>query len=986
MKDNDKPNTSAKPTSIGTKSTGLSVPAGLLLIYKSLAKASCSNDVTQILNELPSLLPFDSIRIYRKKPSKSYYTEVCADHRDDKRETGRQKILHNTKTFEVFQSFNNNSVSTLASNLKFGSSAQAMAQIDKSNRRWITVFSSNQKQSINKRTLQQLARALVQACIRINTQRANSVERRSLQHLMDHTDEAFARWSKKDGWTYFNKPMLYKLGYTTNKTPIFNVFGHPDTMEASTWTRLQKQWENCKRQFKPTNCDYTIESPSGKIHYLRTRFQPNKVGNNRYIDAITFDNTETKSLEHFAKKQSDLESWLVERNRQLYQHASPAEVTATLRALQDRFAIQQVYVLTRASNSSSVYAESGKSRSIKKSGIEQQFNAVDFDQITEAFICADKTSQTIASPLEKIVNLQKHKATVVVPFFYQNKTQGVLVCKNSKAHTWTALELRAMNNLANTLSVVLHKEELTKQLNKSQKHLELAMEAANYGTWELKIPEQQLKVSPNYYKMLGHKCPDVIDFRPIRTKNIHVDDKDTITSQGNALKEGTSDSVDYESRHLAADGSIKWIRTRGQVIKWDDRGLPLRAMGTTLDITDLKKAQLDLQLAYQQAEAARLAKSEFLARMSHEIRTPMNAIIGLTYMLLQNKNNQEIEPFLIDIDRAAKTLLKIIDDILDFSKIEAGKLDIENHNFNIRRHVERIHTRFQTLAHTKGLALNLLIEDTVCHFVRADSTRIKQVLVNLIENAIKFTNSGSINLNLKNMTSNDKKYLLFEVEDTGIGLNTKQIEHLFDPFTQADGSRTRQYGGTGLGLAIVKLLVEMMGGTISVKSKVNKGSQFIFSVEYQTATRTQAEAVDDNVLQSPSSSSQQFHDLKVLLVEDNKVNQKVAAGILDKLGVKATLANNGTEAVHIMKACESGQFDLILMDIEMPFMGGFEATKAIRAINRHRQVPVIAMTAHVVENDKARYLQSGMNDCITKPVAPAVLARALKANLSIISR
>ncbi len=372
------------------------------------------------------------------------------------------------------------------------------------------------------------------------------------------------------------------------------------------------------------------------------------------------------------------------------------------------------------------------------------------------------------------------------------------------------------------------------------------------------------------------------------------------------------------------------------------------------------------------SESATKAKSDFLARMSHEIRTPMNGIIGMTYLAMRANPDAKQTEYLERIDNAAKSLLSIINDILDFSKIEAEKMDINPTSFRVEPMLSSIRDILLPKCAEKNISFTYTIAENMPEIIRTDPVRLTQICTNLCSNAVKFTTHGTVHLSVALQSEdNESLVLIFSVQDTGIGMSSEEQKHIFESFTQADGTTTRKYGGTGLGLAICKSLIELLGGSIHVKSEVNKGSTFTFTI---VAEKGNASEVEEHSI--PKSENLSIIPLDILLVEDNEINQAIALEVLQDMGATVTLAQNGEEAIE---KWENGVFDVILMDIQMPIMDGLTAATHIRASSRPRSttVPILAMTAHAMSSDRDKSLEHGMNDHITKPININELRNAL---------
>ena len=386
-----------------------------------------------------------------------------------------------------------------------------------------------------------------------------------------------------------------------------------------------------------------------------------------------------------------------------------------------------------------------------------------------------------------------------------------------------------------------------------------------------------------------------------------------------------------------------------------------------------ERRAVELEHARTAAEAASRAKSQFLAAMSHELRTPMNAIIGFTDLLLRGNHDARQQEQLRHIDAASRSLLALINQVLDLSKIEAGKLELESRAFAPGVMLDKLEALFQSQAAARNLRLHVSRSADLPAAVTGDAMRLEQVLTNLLGNALKFTQAGSIELTVERRGERDGRIVLeFGVRDTGIGISAEQLERLFTPFTQADQSTTRRYGGTGLGLAISKQLIELMGGELSVESRPGEGSTFRFSVPLATADGVPAGEAPSRSAISQLEAARAVRGLRVLLAEDNAMNRRLVGEILGDAGVVLDYAEDGRKA---LAAVQVTTYDLVLMDMQMPEMDGLEATRAIRALPRFASLPIIAMTANAFEEDRAACVAAGMNDFLAKPIdAEQVLA------------
>lgn len=446
---------------------------------------------------------------------------------------------------------------------------------------------------------------------------------------------------------------------------------------------------------------------------------------------------------------------------------------------------------------------------------------------------------------------------------------------------------------------------------------------------------------------------------------VHKDyKKKTIEFYSNILKSKATEpylefplNISESEAQIWLSTSVKTIRKKGHMIGYQ---------AFSRDITESKKHQRELIKSKEKAEEALKVRSQFLANMSHEIRTPINGIMGLTKLLQKTSLAGKQAEYLNAIDTSSNMLLLIINDILDISKIEAGKMIIEQHDFKLHDLIYSIIDVFEIRAKEKKIDLKCNLDDDLPKIIIGDPLRLNQILYNLLGNAIKFTSKGVVTLTVKvnpDNTNDFESSLLFQVSDTGIGIPKEKHQQIFSEFTQANGNTTRVFGGTGLGLSIVKSLTTLQGGTLGVESEEDKGATFWVALVYENGS---IKNLQDQPL---AKNNFDIDGIRILLVEDNPVNQLVACDLLNEEGANVRIVENGKLA---LEAYRNDDFDIILMDMQMPVMDGYEAIKLIRSDfpNSKKSIPIIALTAHAVEGEQEKCLYAGANDYITKPFQP----------------
>ncbi len=514
-------------------------------------------------------------------------------------------------------------------------------------------------------------------------------------------------------------------------------------------------------------------------------------------------------------------------------------------------------------------------------------------------------------------------------------------------------------------------ETRTEELKESHERLNLVLKGTCDGIWDWNLRDNTVYFSTRWKEMLGYEDLELKNDISTFYELLHPDDKDKVSNKLNVFLQGNESHYAEEIRMRHKNCSYIWILTRGFMIR-DEQGHSKRMAGSHSDITYRKEREIELKIARSAAEDANRAKSDFLATMSHEIRTPMNSVIGMaSYLKMLNLGEDESE--CVDIIVSSGTmLLEIINDILDYSKIEAGKLKLHLDKVNLYSELEMlVGILRQRVNKTKTITLTMPEEFKNVHHL-VDITRLRQVLVNLVGNAIKFTHDGEcIDVSVKPISSG---VLEMTVKDTGIGIALEDQKKLFQPFSQLDSGDTKKFGGTGLGLSICRKLVELMGGQIRVESEAGKGTTFIFTIKsfvvqsegLEVSETGNAESLDDAGMHT------------ILVVDDEKNNRQVMSKILGEMKFNVVGASDAKSAFFYL---QDNHVDIVFMDIGMPIMSGIEATRVIRSgkiKGIDAEIPIVAFTAYVFNEDREECLKVGMNDFISKPVT----VESLKAILT----
>ena len=516
---------------------------------------------------------------------------------------------------------------------------------------------------------------------------------------------------------------------------------------------------------------------------------------------------------------------------------------------------------------------------------------------------------------------------------------------------------RDISGIKNTQEKLILSEKL---LNESQK-------MAKIGSWEFDLISNKLYWSDELYNIFEIDKSAKENLAESYRSRLTIED---INHLDQLADRTIKEKISYEVEHpfTLSGNRKKWLLGSGEPVI-NEAGEVIKIRGVARDITAQKERDAAIK-AKEFAELANQAKSDFLANMSHEIRTPLNGIIGFTDLLLKTKLDSDQQVYMSNINQSANLLLDIINDILDFSKIESGKFELSFEPVNLRSLAEQVIDLFKSHALNKKIDLNLMIDPNIPKYVITDSVRLKQVLVNLIGNAVKFTNFGEVLLQIEIVKKNKNQFvpIRFSVIDTGIGIQNHNLNKIFQSFVQEDVSTSKKFGGTGLGLSISNQILEKLNSKINVKSVVGEGSNFNFTINFETAnslaTKEQISGyVDEKKNNKSNKLSKKF---KILIVEDNKINMLLCTKMIHSILPKSTIleAYNGKMALEIL---ENQNVNLILMDIQMPIKNGYETTIEIRNNDKFKNLPIIALTAGIMIGEKEKCIENGMDDFISKP-------------------
>jgi signal transduction histidine kinase/CheY-like chemotaxis protein len=560
--------------------------------------------------------------------------------------------------------------------------------------------------------------------------------------------------------------------------------------------------------------------------------------------------------------------------------------------------------------------------------------------------------------------------------------------QNEKARTQLLLrELDRQNAELDRLRSSMHRESNSRllaeeALDETQDRLQLAVDAAGLALWDWQLPSPEVFLTARWGEMLGDVAMDGYWKTADLLERIHPDDRSRLLGMARGLMGGRQTKGAAQYRMRSATGWV-WMESHAMVAERDTRGKPLRLMGTHADIGERKQVEAEIDRARELAELASQAKSDFLANISHEVRTPLNALMGLTRLLMDSSLNTEQKTWLDLMDSSAHALLGLLNDVLDLSRIEAGKMELEHERFHLLNALNEIGAVYGAQARSKSIDWALALAPDLPAHLEGDAGRLRQVLSNLLSNALKFTpRGGRIELatGLVKPGADGARCWELRVKDSGVGISARQQLTLFDAFTQADASTARRYGGSGLGLAICSRLVRLMGGQLTVNSALGQGSCFTVTLPLHESPLVALQRAPQE-LNELAAAGERFDGLCVLIAEDHPVNELLMNQLLRRLGCTVRNARDGEQAVAQWAL---GGVGLVLMDVQMPGTDGLQATQRIRQHETQRglpRTPIVAVTANAMSDDRAICLAAGMDGYTPKPVSPQALIIAMDAAL-----
>ncbi|MGR8929277.1 MAG: PAS domain-containing protein [Gammaproteobacteria bacterium] len=789
--------------------------------------------------------------------------------------------------------------------------------------------------------------------------------------IISHSSSVVMKWHCTDGLPieFATENVLYLLGYSVEQLLNDRVFYvnliHPDDL--SVFLQELSNYQNNPKCTEITHLPYRIIARDGNIKWVQDQKvvsrndQGEITGYQGLVTDITRQRQQSKAIRNI--------------------------ISGTQDKPQSNSALENLNLLMMETLSAdfSLIGEtlsSGECRTLSFCGQSKTLD--DPVYVPHPTICARLSmGKTCSYPLDAANYfpddswLRNHavQGLIAIPL-YNEKQQisGHILTLYRQAIPDTQFVEDLLKLFATQIASELERSASIKALEVQKQRLIDAQSISHIGDWQWHWSDNHFSWSDEMYRITGtRKANFMPSFAAILAQLVYPDDRTHFkTSLQNTSSDG---SIDFKHRIMLSNGEIRHVHQRGKAI-FDDKRHAIGIRGTMQDITERLKTEQRLLEAKQEAEKATQVKSEFLANMSHEIRTPMNAIIGLVELCLNNAIAPKQREYLERVETAAHGLMNLINDILDFSKMESGKLKLEAVPFLLNELLDQVFSTMAEMCNRKHLILIRPDTKALHQAIVGDPQRLRQILINLIGNAIKFTERGQIEVTLNELNRTKHQVQLeFSISDTGIGMSEEQQSKLFKAFTQGDSSVSRQYGGTGLGLVISKQLVEQMGGSIKMRSQKNVGSCFSFTVKLGITDVDEVRHIRPDLRRTLDRDQlDRFRGARVLLVEDNEVNRIVATELLAQTELQVDTAENGEVALEKL---QQNHYDCVLMDVQMPGMDGYRTTQTLRKLPECTKIPVIAMTANVMADDRKKCSQAGMNDFIGKPILPDTLYATL---------